>query len=158
MGACCSKEQPERDSPTGPAPSYQSSGGRYYGSGTVGGSGGGNPPISAKEAARAAALSRNAEKAKTRTEKDQKMLDARQKNELLGKIHALYSSINKDPPIGLGASSLDALKRHLEYVREQAGRQRGAGSMGVIHEFKAPSSGPPAQGGAQDGSSSMKFV
>ena len=56
------------------------------------------------------------------TEPDARLKERRQKDELIGKIEAMYAAQNRDPPIGLAASSLDALRRHLDHMRTEGGR------------------------------------
>lgn len=81
--------------------------------------------MSAKEAAAAAAIKRleggggNDSSSNNKQQVDKKMNERRIKDELIGKIEAYYSRVKKDPPIGLSASSIDALRKHLEYTREQ---------------------------------------
>ena len=55
------------------------------------------------------------------SEADVRLKERRAKDELVGKIEALYAAQNRDPPIGLAASSMDALRKHLEHMRTETG-------------------------------------
>ena len=42
----------------------------------------------------------------------------RNRDNLVGRIEALYAGKNKDPPFGLRAASLQALKKHLKTAKD----------------------------------------
>ena len=74
-------------------------------------------------AAATAALARQAQTLST--PRDKQMAERRQKDEIIGKIYAAYSSRHDAPPIGLPAASIKQLKEHLEKVRKRpAGGKR----------------------------------
>jgi hypothetical protein len=79
--------------------------------------------MSAKEAAAAAAIKRqqgNSESSSGgKQQTDKKLQERRIKDELIGKIEAHYARVNKDPPIGLAASDIEALRKHLDYIKDQ---------------------------------------
>ena len=54
------------------------------------------------------------------TERDRKMAERRQKDELVGKILAHYQARGQDPPIGLPASDIETLRKHLAHVKKEA--------------------------------------
>ena len=54
------------------------------------------------------------------TERDRKMAERRQKDELVGKILAHYQARGQDPPIGLPASGVETPKFHLAHVKKEA--------------------------------------
>ena len=54
------------------------------------------------------------------TERDRKMAERRQKDELVGKILAHYQARGQDPPIGLPASDIETLRKHLAHVKREA--------------------------------------
>jgi hypothetical protein len=51
-------------------------------------------------------------------EKRDALAERRQKDELVGRLHAMYQSQGKDPPIGLASCSVAQLKKHVEVVRK----------------------------------------
>mmetsp|Transcript_47465 Transcript_47465/g.60951 ORF Transcript_47465/g.60951 Transcript_47465/m.60951 type:complete len:131 (+) Transcript_47465:19-411(+) len=127
MGCCCTKEEEGYSQPSNhkqrsppPASNHNKNGkGRDFGGGTVGGNT--ENRLSAREAAAAAALKRQEGADTSVNQSDKKIAERRVKDELVGKIEAYYSKIHKDPPIGLSASSVDALRKHLDYIKTQAG-------------------------------------
>mmetsp|Transcript_47338 Transcript_47338/g.95410 ORF Transcript_47338/g.95410 Transcript_47338/m.95410 type:complete len:253 (-) Transcript_47338:180-938(-) len=109
-----------------------------FGGGTVGGT---QQPVkmSARDAAAAAGLRRR-KAAVARI--NPSVAARRQKQELVGQIEARYATVGKDPPIGLGAaSSIEALRRHLEYIRSYALDPENAASHSTIFEFKGNTNG-----------------
>ena len=46
--------------------------------------------------------------------------ERRQKDELVGKILAHYQARGQDPPIGLPASDVETLRKHLAHVKREA--------------------------------------
>jgi len=72
---------------------------------------------------------------------------------LLGKIEAYYFAMRKDPPIGLGAGRLDALERHLEYVKQQSAAFDATAGR-CLFEFKAPRGPSSSSSGGGGGKSS----
>lgn len=131
MGCCCSI-----DDDSGPRPpSAQYGGGvpqqrqrkpkAFTGTGNVLGGGGvdSDSGINAGDAAAAAAMSRlNATSGTGATERDRKMHERRTKDDLIGKINAYYAQQGKDPPIGLGASTIDQLRKHLDYIKSETAK------------------------------------
>uniref|UniRef100_A0A7S2DYM6 Uncharacterized protein n=1 Tax=Octactis speculum TaxID=3111310 RepID=A0A7S2DYM6_9STRA len=121
---CCNDESVKRDKAYNECSgnSYRGDGKALGGSGVTSDSG-----ISARDAAAAAALGRA--NTSTDSKKNQQLAERRRKDELVGKIQAHYQAAGKDPPIGLSASSIDALKRHLEHVKGEAGRTKKAAKI-----------------------------
>mmetsp|Transcript_36010 Transcript_36010/g.57631 ORF Transcript_36010/g.57631 Transcript_36010/m.57631 type:complete len:86 (-) Transcript_36010:37-294(-) len=48
----------------------------------------------------------------------EKMRITRQKDELIGKIRHYYNLAGRDEPFGLGGSSIEALKKQLEFAKK----------------------------------------
>lgn len=120
MGCCCSNEedQYERPLPRGSSSGNRGGGQKLGGGGIDSGSG-----VDARDAAAQAAFERhNATAGAGATERDRKLLERRQKDDLVGKIHAYYAQMHRDPPIGLPASSIDQLRKHLDRVKAEARR------------------------------------
>jgi len=59
-------------------------------------------------------------------EKRERLSRRRERDDLAGKITALYAARGEDAPIGLAASDAPALKRHLEKLRGDASRATAA--------------------------------
>ena len=96
--------------------------GQNFGGGQALGGSAAGPGVSARDAAAQAAMARHSQNSSSGgggqlTETDARLKERRQKDELIGKIEAMYAAQNRDPPIGLAASSLDALRRHLEHMQ-----------------------------------------
>ena len=121
MGGCCGKEDAadeHRRPPPGRRPSRPRA---FQGAGhTLGGGGADSNTqgVDARDAAAMAAMQRanNA----GGTERDRKMAERRQKDELVGKILAHYQARGQDPPIGLPASDIETLRKHLAHVKREA--------------------------------------
>ena len=118
MGGCCGKEDPDqnRRPPPGRRPSRPRA---FQGAGhTLGGGGDNTQGVDARDAAAMAAMQRanNA----GGTERDRKMAERRQKDELVGKILAHYQARGQAPPIGLPASDIETLRKHLAHVKREA--------------------------------------
>ena len=62
----------------------------------------------------------------------------------------------QDPPIGLAASTVEALQRHLEYVREQAQRDEGTTSSRAIYSNKASELGVSTDAKGAEGRSEIR--
>ena len=60
------------------------------------------------------------------TDRDRKMAERRQKDELVGKILAHYQARGQDPPIGLPASDVETLRKHLAHVKKEAAAAKGS--------------------------------
>ena len=127
MGNCCCKEQADSITRHAHATNENRGGG---GGGSRQNFGGGQAlggkqktGVSARDAAATAAMARNSKKSSGSggstglSEADIKLRERRAKDELIGRIEALYAAKNKDPPIGLAASSMDALRKHLEHMK-----------------------------------------
>ena len=56
-------------------------------------------------------------------EKAEKKKKKREKDNLVGRITAVYRNMGQDPPFGLAAASIPGLKRHLERVQQQSRKQ-----------------------------------
>lgn len=124
MGCCCSTDDSESGQQTAPYGSGSRGGQKAFaGAGHALGGGGvdSSSGVDPRDAAAAAAFER--EQALTTTDRDRKLAERRQKDELIGKIQAYYSQLRKDPPIGLAASTIDQLRKHLDHVKHEAGRQ-----------------------------------
>lgn len=77
--------------------------------------------VGASEAAAAAALARaSSSDGGISGAKRQQLEERRARDELIGKIQHYYAVARADLPIGLGAASTDALKRHLERAKAMA--------------------------------------
>ena len=88
--------------------------------------------VDAREAAAAAALERaSASSGAGASERDRKLAERRQKDELVGKILAHYSAQGRDAPIGLPASDVPTLKKHLDHVKSQGAKQAKAHAVGA---------------------------
>jgi len=129
MGCCCSVDDDATVPPPSSAQTY--GGGSRQNQRPFGGSGntlGGNgvvarDGVNATDAAAAAALERaNNATGKGASERDRKMAERRQKDELVGRIYAWYNQAGKDPPIGLASSSIEQLRKHLDYIKGDAAR------------------------------------
>uniref|UniRef100_A0A7S2WD05 Uncharacterized protein n=1 Tax=Rhizochromulina marina TaxID=1034831 RepID=A0A7S2WD05_9STRA len=122
MGSLCCKDD-STEQPTGNTGyrSVTTGGGRDSRGGgkALGGAGvTSESGVSASSAAAMAAMQRaNSQSSST---VDRKLADRRQKDELVGRIQAHYQALNKDPPIGLAASSIDALRKHLDHIKAQS--------------------------------------
>ncbi len=126
MGGCCGKEDADehRRPPPGRRPSRPRA---FQGAGhTLGGGGADSNTqgVDARDAAAMAAMQRanNA----GGTERDRKMAERRQKDELVGKILAHYQARGQDPPIGLPASDVETLRKHLAHVKKEAAAAKGS--------------------------------
>eukprot|EP00499_Haloplacidia_sp_CaronLabIsolate_P005683 CAMPEP_0196791636 /NCGR_PEP_ID=MMETSP1104-20130614/30161_1 /TAXON_ID=33652 /ORGANISM="Cafeteria sp., Strain Caron Lab Isolate" /LENGTH=171 /DNA_ID=CAMNT_0042161999 /DNA_START=15 /DNA_END=530 /DNA_ORIENTATION=+ len=83
-----------------------------------------------REAAAAAALARaSGNEGGISGTKRQQLEDRRARDELIGKIQHYYAVAGEDPPIGLPAASIDALRRHLERAKVKA---RGSGRADAV--------------------------
>ena len=60
------------------------------------------------------------------TERDRKMAERRQKDELVGKILAHYQARGQDPPSGLPAADGETLRKHLAHVKKEAAAATGS--------------------------------
>ena len=49
-----------------------------------------------------------------------KLKNRAQRDNLIGRIEAMYASKNQDAPFGLRAASLQALKKHLKSAKESS--------------------------------------
>ena len=120
MGGCCGKEDADehRRPPPGRRPSRPRA---FQGAGhTLGGGGADSATagVDARDAATMAAMQRANNVGGT--ERDRKMAERRQKDELVGKILAHYQARGQDPPIGLPASDIETLRKHLAHVKREA--------------------------------------
>lgn len=126
MGCCCSSAEDDVHQRAPAVPSSSSSSrSPFSGTGQTLGGGGidSTSGIEARNAAAAAAFERETNAAGA-TDRDRKLAERRQKDALVGKICAYYSQMNKDPPIGLSASSVEQLRKHLDHVKREAGGGR----------------------------------
>ena len=111
-----------------PPPRAFTGAGRQLGGGGVDSASG----INARDAAAAAALERaSAAGGAGASAKDRKLAERRQKDELVGKILAHYQSLGQEAPIGLAASDVPALKRHLDHIKAQGARQSRVAAVGA---------------------------
>ena len=96
-------------------------GASFCGAGHTLGSGGraDAAPMSAREAAAAAAMAREHSAQCGKSERDRKMADRRKRDELVGRIEAHYQAAGKDAPIGLASCGVDQLQRHLAHVKQE---------------------------------------
>mmetsp|Transcript_15154 Transcript_15154/g.45924 ORF Transcript_15154/g.45924 Transcript_15154/m.45924 type:complete len:145 (+) Transcript_15154:174-608(+) len=127
MGCCCSvDDETPRPQPTAAQQRSYGSGQRPFGGAghTLGGGGvASTSGVDATDAAAAAALERaNAATGSGASQRDRKLAERRQKDDLIGKINAYYAQVGRDPPIGLPSSSLDQLRKHLDYVKHDASK------------------------------------
>ncbi|OQR94389.1 hypothetical protein ACHHYP_01399 [Achlya hypogyna] len=58
------------------------------------------------------------------SEKTKAISIRREKDELLGKIEAMYNSLGEDAPIGLGSCDLEQLKAHLAKLKQKKETKR----------------------------------
>lgn len=84
------------------------------------------------------------------SEKTKKLNQRRRKDQLLGKIQAIYQSRGTNPPFGLGASSFEALQKHLKVLNmstatTKACRDNKAVVEPATAEVKDYSGGVPEQ-------------
>lgn len=133
MGCCCSSDD---DVPAAIDGTTRSYGGQQAFGGTghaLGGRGvDSNSGIDARNAAAAAAIEREHVKVGAgASDRDRKLAERRQKDDLIGKINAYYSQLHKDPPIGLAASTVEQLRKHLDHVKREAGKYSKASSAVV---------------------------
>jgi hypothetical protein len=77
----------------------------------------------AKDAAAMAAMQRAN---KPGTDRDRRLAARRQKDDLVGKILAHYQARGQDAPIGLPASDVETLKRHLAKIKKEAATKKGS--------------------------------
>ncbi|KAG1690866.1 hypothetical protein DVH05_027468 [Phytophthora capsici] len=118
MGCCSSKAQLSTVSEPVQRP-QQARGGQ-----TLGGSSQSNEPQpSAAEKRARAAEAAEARKGDWRQgghadpDKARSIAQRREKDELLAKIYNRYTTLGREPPIGLPSCDLDQLRRHLETLR-----------------------------------------
>lgn len=133
MGCCCSTDD---DVPSAPDSTVRTYGGQqaFGGMGhALGGRGvDSTSGIDARNAAAAAAIEREHVKVGAgASERDRKLAERRQKDDLIGKINAYYSQLHKDPPIGLAASTVEQLRKHLDHVKREAGKHSTASAITV---------------------------
>jgi len=125
MGACCGKEdrwtaeheRRKRDG-RGPPRAFQGAGHTLGGGGADRTTG-----ADAKDAAAMAAMQRAN---KPGTDRDRRLAARRQKDDLVGKILAHYQARGQDAPVGLPASDVETLKRHLAKIKKEAATKKGS--------------------------------
>ncbi|ETI49277.1 hypothetical protein F441_06826 [Phytophthora nicotianae CJ01A1] len=122
MGCCSSKAQLSTVSETTrpqPRPQQQPRGGQTLG---------GSLQINGVEPSAAEKRARAAEAAEARMgdwrqgghadpDKARSIAQRREKDDLLAKIYNRYTTLGREPPIGLPSCDLDQLRRHLETLR-----------------------------------------
>ncbi|KAG7387668.1 hypothetical protein PHYBOEH_008170 [Phytophthora boehmeriae] len=120
MGCCSSKSQlatvSERQPPSGGRT------GRALGGGGGATLSNGPQPSNAEKRERAAEAAENRRSdwrqgGNADPEKARSIAQRREKDELLAKIYNRYTTLGKEPPIGLPSCDLDQLRRHLETLR-----------------------------------------
>ena len=121
MGCACSKDLDENQTQQ-KAATYT---GKKHPIIGVGKPVGGSAPSEDKRAAQLAAAEQRADKLATRglaagSSKGIELAEAAARQEILGRIQAVYQSMNKDPPMGLGLGSMEQLRNHLETIRKAA--------------------------------------
>ena len=144
---CCGSKDTTRDGP-------QYGGGQRLGGGGGGGNrlGGGGQPrafsgtghalggggvdsgsgVNARDAAAMAALERaNASTGAGASDRDRKLAERRQKDELVGKILAHYQAQGRDAPIGLPSSDVPSLRKHLDHIKTQGNKQAKIAAIGA---------------------------
>lgn len=113
MGAvCCGGD--DADGGANPGKKQKKSKSKGSTGNRLGGSGSGDDSgMSAREKAAAAAEKRSEDAMGGNTEQKNRI----ERDRYIGRIEALYATKHKDPPFGLRAASLAALKKHLETAK-----------------------------------------
>ena len=105
----------------------------------LGGDSGADPKASTEDrrAAAAAAAERRAGNWRQgggggNAQKQAALATRREKDELVGKITALYQARGDDAPIGLASSNVDTLKKHLDKLRNDKSAKRAAAAEAFV--------------------------
>ncbi|OQS06053.1 hypothetical protein THRCLA_20454 [Thraustotheca clavata] len=89
------------------------------------------PSLEAKRNAAAAAAERRSKDFRQggagTDDKTKNMVIRREKDELIGKIHAIYGSLGEDAPIGLGSCDIEQLHAHLAKLKQKKDIRRKNG-------------------------------
>ncbi|KAE8989204.1 hypothetical protein PF005_g20096 [Phytophthora fragariae] len=120
MGCCSSKPAVSEPARAQPPPQQQSRGGQTLAGGRS--QTNGSEPSAAEKRARAAEAA-EARKGDWRQgghadpDKARSIAQRREKDELLAKIYNRYTTLGREPSIGLPSCDVDLLRRHLETLR-----------------------------------------